>query len=172
MAKNNNTERTNVAVEGSMDEVKKMTTILGIIVAVICIFYIITVIVTKNNGSLKYATHDEISEISYDTILASDIFLKNGTYYVLAYDDSNPYLSLFESYISGYMGLEEHNMVYYVDLNDSFNQKYIGEENSFDKNHLIFTSTTLLKIKDGNIESTYDSETSILEHLKNLTAEA
>lgn len=167
MSKKNNQKR-DVIVETATDEVKKLSTILVAIIGIVCLFYIITVFVTKNNSGLNFNVQDEVSEISYDTILASDIFGKNGTYYVLAYDEENPYVSLFKTYINEYMKLEQHDMVYYVDLSDAFNQKYISDESSFDKNHLAFSSTTLLKINNGNIESTYDTDETIQNYLKNL----
>lgn len=170
MAKKKNIKNQPVVVETASDEVKKLSVILMIIIGIVCVFYIVTVLLTKNNSGLKYSTHDEISEISYDTILASDILSKNGTYYVLVYDEENPYVSLFKTYISKYTSLEQHDMVYYVDYKDALNKKYVSEESSFDKNYLLFSSTTLLKINNGNIEAVYDNDAAIQEQLKSLTA--
>lgn len=170
MAKSKKTKKEEIVVESASDEVRKLTTILTIIIGVVCVFYIITVLVTKNNSNLKYSKEDQISEISYDTILASDITSKKGTYYVLVYEEENPYVSLFQSNLSKYTELETHDMVYYVDLNDALNQKYKGEENSFDTSHFVFSGTTLLKMHDGTIETVYDNEEAIDVHLKDLIA--
>lgn len=168
MAKNKKKEKEKVVVETAADEVKKLTTILMVIIGVVCLFYIITMLITKNNSGLKYSKQDEISEISYDTILASDITTKSGDYYVLIYDKDDPYISLFQSYFSKYAALEIHDMVYYVDLNDALNQKYKGDVSSFDTSHFIFSGTTLLKMHDGSINSIYDTDEAIESYLKDL----
>lgn len=168
MSKEKKIRKKEIIEESATDEVKKLATILVTIVGIVCIFYIITVFVTKRNGDLQYSVQDEISEISYDTILASEITLKKGSYYVLIYERENPYTSLFKSYLSKYTALEKHDMVYFVDLNDALNQKYRGDSSSYEAPNLAFNKITLLKMQDGNIENVYDDEDSIELYLKNL----
>lgn len=168
MAKNKKVNKEPVVIDSATDEVKKLVTILTIVIGIVCIFYIITVFVTKNNGNLKYSKNDSVSEISYDTILASDITRKNGDYYVLVYKNSDQYLTLFKSYISKYVALDNHSDVYYVDILDALNQKYYGENNSFDVNNLVFNDTTLLHMNDGNILDIYDNDEAIESYLKSL----
>ena len=151
------------------NEIKKLSTILISIVGVICIFYIITVIVTKNIGGLKYSVTDEISQISYTDILASDILRKDGAYYVFVEDDMDANLGVYDSYISSYVALENSLPIYYVDLNDALNQKYKSSESDFSVSNLKFNGTTLLKIVDGKVELSFGDNQSIMSHLRLLS---
>lgn len=160
-----------IQIESATGELRKLSTLLIMIVGIICIFYIITVIVTKKNQTLQYQASDEISQISYTDILASDILEKNGTYYVLVEDNEDAYIDLYETYVSSYVALDEHLPVYYVDLNDALNQKYKAEQNNFSVDSLQFKGTTLLKISNNTIESFYEDSISINEHLKLLVTE-
>ena len=160
-----------VETVSATDELRKLSTILIVIVGVICVFYIITVIVTKNNQNLQYQLSDNISQISYTDILASDILKKDVTYYVLVKEKDEPYISLYETYISSYIAKEDYLNVYYVDLNDALNQNYKAVESNFDISNLKFKDTTLLKIANGSIESVYNNNNSINQHLKSLINE-
>ena len=150
----------------SSSELKKLSTILVSVIGVVCIFYIITVVVTKGSGGLKYSTTDEVSQISYTDILASDILRQNGSYYVFVEDDEDINLGLYDSYISSYTSLENSLPIYYVDINDALNQKYKSDENDFSALNLKFSGTSLLKIVDGRIELSFGDTESIMEHLK------
>lgn len=158
-------------IESSTYELRRLSTILISIVGVISIFYIITVIVTRKSGLLHYQISDEISQISYTEILASDILRKDGIYYVLVKDNSDVYISLYETYISSYTSSEEHMQVYSVDLNDALNQNYRAEQNNLSPEKLQFKGTTLLKISNNVIEASYEDSTSINEHLKSLVVD-
>ena len=161
----------NVSVESAANELKKLSILLIVIIGVICFFYILTIIFTKKNQVLKYQNNEEISQISYTDILASDILRKDGTHYVLVKNDDDPYISLYETYISSYISSEEHLPVYYVDLNDALNQGYKSEQSSISVDYLQFSGTTLLKISNHMIESYYEDSASIHNHLKSLVAE-
>jgi len=173
MSKKNNlktadTGREILGVNSAMDELKKISIILASIIGIVCIFYMITIVVTKNNNSLKYSVTDEISQISYTDILASDILRKDGSYYVLVKDNKDAYVELYDMYLSSYVSSENSLAVYYVDLNDAFNQDYRGSETDLSSSKLQFKDTTLLKIVDGKIESSYKNSETISEHLKSL----
>ena len=154
--------------ESASVELRNLFTIIISIVGVICVFYIITMLVTKNNGTLKYQSKGEISQISYTQILASDILNKNGTYYILVENDNDKYISLFKTYISTYVSFDEHLDFYYVDLKDALNKKYLSEKSNISVDDLKFSGTTLLKISNGNIESSYIDSNSINDYLKSL----
>lgn len=163
-----NKVKTDVIQESATDELRKLSTILITIVGIICVFYIITAIVTKKNQSLKYVKDETISQISYTDILASDILRKEGSYYVLVKNPSDVYLPLFETYISAYSRVDNHLRIYSVDLNDALNQSYKADKNHFEADQLQFQDTTLLRISDGSIEAVYETSDSIDEHLKSL----
>lgn len=160
-----------VIPESAGTELKKLSTIFTIIVGIVCLFYIITVFVTKGESGLEYQSDDKISTISYVDILASDIFSKDGTYYVLVKDNEDQYISLYDTYISAYEADEDALNIYYVDLNDALNKKYKSDESNLSKDDLKFNGTTLLKISNGNIDSTYSDSESISGHLRSLISE-
>lgn len=164
-------QKQGMPVESATNELRRLSTILVSIVGIICVFYIVTIIVTKNNESLHYKTSNEISEISYIDILASDILKKEGAYYVLIKDNSDSYISLYEKYVTSYTSTEEHLPVYYVDLNDALNLNYRSEQNDFSIENLKFKGTTLIKVSNHSIESFYEDSASINEHLRSLVIE-
>ena len=166
--KNNEINRVILDDSSTSNEMKKLSTILVSIVGIICVFYIITVIVTKNIGGLKYSVADEISQISYTDILASDILHKDGAYYVFVEDDMDVALGVYDSYISSYVSLENSLPIYYVDINDALNQKYKSADSDFSTSNLKFNGTALLKIVDGKVELSFGDNQSIMGHLRSL----
>lgn len=166
--KSTNRKETQMVSVSATDELRKLSILLISIVGIICIFYIITMFVTKKNQALHYQLNNEISQISYTDILASDILKKDGTYYVLVKDNNDPYVSLYKTYIESYISSEEHLDVYSVDLNDALNQKYKAEQSNLPVDALKFKGTTLLKISNHVIETSYEDSASINEHLKSL----
>lgn len=146
----------------SGNELTKLSTILVCIIGVVCAFYILTVLISKNDSDLHYTSDNKVSQISYTEILGSDILKKNGTYYVLVEDKKDSYIDLFETYISNY---KEHK-VYTVDLNTAFNQKY--KDDNSDIANLKFSGNTLLKITGGQIVESYETNEKINEYLKSL----
>lgn len=169
MRKNNEINRAIQVNFSTSNEMKKLSTILFSIIGIICVFYIITVVVTKNTGGLKYSVTDEVSQISYTDILASDILRKDGTYYVFVEDADDYNLGVYDSYISSYVALENSLPIYYVDLNDALNQKYKASENDFSSSNLKFNGTSLLKIVDGKVELSFGDNQSIMSHLRSLS---
>lgn len=170
LAKTHNKMKQSISVESATSELRRLFIILISIVVIICVFYIITLLVTRKNQTLKYQTNNEVSQISYTDILVSDVLLKDGSYYVLVKNSEDVYMNLYELYISSYISLEEHLPFYYVDLNDAFNQRYKSDQSNFSPENLKFKDTTLLKVSNHMIEASYDNNISISEHLKSLVA--
>lgn len=168
---NVNASKVNASVASATNELRKLSIILISIVGVICIFYIITIVLTKKDQNLKYQITDDVSLISYTDILASDIFDKDGSYYVLVKDNEDFYINLYETYISSYVSSDDHLPVYYVDLNDALNQNYKAEQNNLSRENLQFKGTTLLKISSNNIDASYETSDSINEYLKSLVTD-
>lgn len=163
-----NVQKKSEYIAEATNELKKLLMLIVSVVAILCVFYIATLIVTNKNKMLKYSKDEVASQISYTDILASNILEKDGSYYVLIEDSDDPYIDLYKTYISSYTGKEDNLSVYLVDLNDSLNQKYKADENDFSNENLKFKSTVLLKIVDRKVESYYQDSTSINEHLKSL----
>ena len=168
--KNAKNVKNNVEVVSTSDEMKKLGKIVVSLFIIIGIFYIIAVYVSKNTGNLKFVPSKSVeSNISYETILASDILSKDGEYYVLVNTDSkNPWLETYVKAIEDYKSKDEHLKFYKVDLEDALNKRYVGEENNLEKDNLKFTKKILLKIKDGNIVENYSDSIEIYSHITSL----
>ena len=165
-----NVQKKSEQFEEVRNEIQNLLIIITCIVGIIIILYFITEFVTNKKQLLKYSKVDAVSQISYTDIMASDILRKEGSYYVLVEDENDSYMELYKTYITSYLDIEGHLPVYFVDLNDSLNQKYMAEENDFSSQNLKFKGTVLLKIVDGRVENHYQDSASISEHLKTLVA--
>lgn len=158
----------NIKLEEAKTELRKLVAILVCMIILICIFYVIASVVTKNNSKLKYVSNEEVSQISYTDILASDILNKNGAYYVLVKESDNQYVGLFETYVSSYKTKTDSLPVYFVDLDNALNKKYIAEQSNFASDALKFKGTTFLKINDHKVEFAYETNDEINAHMKEL----
>jgi hypothetical protein len=150
-------------------DIKKLSLYILIIMAVLLVFYGITVIVT-NNQSTNEENSEQTTVIDYEKILVKNIYTqKEETYYVFASmpDDTN--LSSYESSISTYSELKNSLKVYTVDLSDAFNKKYVSDESNFNDEYPIFKETTILKIENKKITETYEGEEQISAILNILT---
>ncbi len=150
-------------------EVTKFIRIIVIVAVVFVIFYILTSLMTKDN-SLKYTPSQTTpAVIQYDEIILSQIFnQKEDTYFVLAEEKDDPYLSLFENLLTQYQ-LQDGGIPYYTaDLSSAFNQRFIKDAPSFDPEHFMLAGTTLLKIQNHTIIEHYEVSESILEYLQSI----
>lgn len=145
---------------------------LFIVVAVIVIFYGITVLLTKNKK--ESITDNNIPEatIQYEEILVGEIFNQKETeYYVLAYasDNGQTYISSLNTYSK----LENATKSYQIDLTSGFNKKYVSSENNFEGQYPTFGETTLLKIVDKQIVEKYTGSdiTTQIEKMTNMGKE-
>ena len=80
-------------------------------------------------------------------------------------------LDLYNQYISSYNKLDSHLKVYKVNLSEDFNKSYIGEESHLSGDNIKdikVTGTTLIRIKDKEISSSYENSEDITKKLKEL----
>ena len=80
-------------------------------------------------------------------------------------------LDLYNQYISSYNKLDSHLKVYKVNLSEDFNKSYIGEESHLSGGNIKdikVTGTTLIRIKDKEISSSYENSEDITKKLKEL----
>lgn len=157
----------------SDNEFYKLIRIVLLLVILFGIFYGVTYFVTKNQkNTTDNSTEDKIAAIQYDKILVGTIFnQKRNEYYVLLdKQDSNDY-TLYNSYATTYASKEKALKVFTVDMNDSFNKEFYGEESNITEELSEFkiNKATLLKIKDGSIVEQYEGKDSIVNHMKELT---
>lgn len=152
------------------NEATNLIKIILIVSAIFLIFYGITVIVTKNKKETAPETQDTV--IQYDEILLGTLFEQsNSEYYVLVTKSDDEYLTTYTTYLTTYKSKENATRFYTSNLDSGFNKTYIAEESILDTNTLTelkFKESTLLKIKDKKIVSSYEGNVKIIEHLKTL----
>ena len=161
-------------IKEEKSELKKLFILIGIIAALFIIFYAAITIANKNKLNQIFPSDDSLGETEFDysKIMVGNMLTQNkDEYYVLAYktedDESNPYaddISEYESYKYDYK-------IYTIDLNDVFNKKYVADESNFDDDNVIFSKTTLVKVKKGKVEETFTADEKIVEELKYVAKE-
>jgi len=151
------------------DEMVKLIRIFLIIVVVFMLFYALTVTISnkKNKPNIE---NNNADSIQYAEILLGTIFnKKENSYYVLAEfkDEEKNY----SSYINEYNKKEDALNIYYVDMNDAMNSKYINDEENItnDISNLKISKTTLFKIENGQIVEHYSGNEKILEYFEKVT---
>ena len=159
----------------STDEIRKLLIIIGAVCAVMLAFYFITEVVVKNKKNSNNNNQNDIKVepvIQYEQILMGSLFNQNESdYYVLVYDKDDAMLDLYNQYISSYNKLDSHLKVYKVNLSEDFNKSYIGEESHLSGDNIKdikVTGTTLIRIKDKEISSSYENGEDITKKLKEL----
>lgn len=151
------------------DEYKKLIILIVIIALVFLIFYIATSIFTKDNNDDIFNNDLNTTEIQYDEIIIGNMFNKSGEYYVLLLGENDPYIELFNSYVTT---IKTNKKIYTVDLDSAFNKKYIADEYSYDKDNFKTKGTLLVRIDDNKIKDHYESREDILNKLKQLSESA
>lgn len=140
-----------------------------IVLVVAALFYLITIIVSKNKTQSTSKTKEE-SVIQYDSIIIGNMFQqKEKEYYVLLKDKNDTYLSYYETYINNYKQKDSALKIYNVDLQSAFNKKYYGKENKINKENFMIKETTLLKIKNSEIEESYQGNEEISKKLEEIS---
>ena len=158
----------------STDEIRKLLIIIGAVCAVMLAFYFITEVVIKNKDKSNNNQNDIKIEpdIQYEQILMGSLFNQNESdYYVFVYDTEDAMLDLYNQYISSYNNLDSHLKIYKVNLSEDFNKSYIDEESHLSGSNIRdvkVTGTTLIRIKDKGISSSYEGSEQIVNKLKEL----
>lgn len=156
------------ATDGS--EVTRLIRVVIIITVIFLAFYILTLFLTKKDNSSK--NEEKTTTIQYDEIILGTLLSqKQSEYYVLVYESEDPYLKVLENYVSLYGKQDEKIKVYTANLNNVFNESYIGEKLSATGTNVAdfkFKNTTLVKIKDKKVVETYDTLDKITNHFKSL----
>ncbi len=151
------------------DEVKKLIKIFAFILILFGVFYSLTLFLTKPKELPK---EEQEIEILYDEILLSQIFnQKKDVYYVLVLFDGDYYGNVYKQYFEKFRGRDDYIDYYKVNINDGFNYKFISEESKLDSKNvssLKFKESTLLKIENKRIVSSFEGFEKIINHLEQL----
>lgn len=143
--------------------IKNFIIILTIVLAVtIALYFITKYAVKKDTSSDTSTTETTETSISYDTCIVGNMLNKNeAEYYVIIYNSNDSNATTYSGYVTSYKALDNHLAVYTVDLSNSLNEKYYSAEEtnttSTNINDLKFGDITLLKIKDGKIDKSYQT---------------
>ena len=155
------------------DEGTKLVKIIVIILILFAIFYFLTGYVSKymNKRNNKVNTTPETAVIQYDKIMIGEILNQSSDeYYVLLNYEDDYYQELYDSYITTYKNVGDHLDIYTVNLDDSFNHKYISEDENLKPEKISdfrIHDKAFLKITDHKITDVYKGE-EIANQLKEL----
>lgn len=138
------------------------------------IFYIITSLVTKKDGNLENQENVYEATIQYDKILVSNILNQSPhEYYVLVYFEDDMYFDLYNTYLSIYATTVEGAVPYYlVDMSEVFNEYFIADDSNLkvtDSKDFKFKDTTLIRVIDGKVVSTYETREDITSKFGRMT---
>lgn len=151
--------------------IKKAIICFAILVVIIGIFYGITTLVVNNKNKKEESNeNNSYTNIQYDEIIVSNILKQTASdYYVLATtkndDNYKQYISDFTTYTTKKNALPS----YRIDLDNSFNKKYLQDESNFDNELPVFSGSTLIRVTGGSITEIYESSeiSSAISHLVN-----
>lgn len=155
------------------DEGSRLFKIIVIILILFAIFYFLTGYVSKymNKRNNQVDNTPVTAIIQYDKIMIGEILNQSPSeYYVLLNYSDDPYQSLYDSYITTYKNEGDHLDIYTVDLDDSFNKKYLSEEENLQPEKIAdfrIQNKALLKVTDHKITDVYQND-SIASELKEL----
>ena len=149
----------------SENEVIKLVKIVGAVLVLFGLFYLITVLVKKEEPK-KDSTP---VEIQYEEILLATLLdQKEADYYVLAYEEKDKNLGTYSLYLSKYETVSNALKYYTVNINDGFNALFIDEEENLkvtDISKLKLNKTVLFRITKGKITETYSDPEKIDSYL-------
>lgn len=147
-------------------QIRKFVIILFCVAVVSFLLYFIS-----SKYLIKDGVHDEASTpeetLSYSNVNVGNIFNRPyDEYYILAYDPDSLEASYYASLLNNFD--IKKGKIYFLDLSNSINKKYIGEEsNKKAKNpsEIKLKEPTLIKIKNAKIDVYLDSRDEIDKEL-------
>lgn len=157
------------------NEMLKLIFVVIIVAVVFVIFYIIALFVIKKDDEVINNETTKEVVIQYDKILATNILeQKPNEYYVLVYDKDDKYVDLYLTYLNLYKAkkMDEAVPYYTVDLYDVFNSQFVSDKSNLnvkDSKDFKFNQTTLLRIIDGKVISTYETKDVIVAKFGRMT---
>lgn len=172
---NKNNKMKNNSIFSSDNEMAKLILLIVIVAIAFAIFYVITLFVVKKDEK-ETPTSEQTTEatIQYQKILVSNVLSqKENEYYVLAYKNDDKYAESYKNNLTYYAMTKEDSVpYYYIELDNSFNKSFISESSKLnveDVKDMRFSQTTLLRIKDGKIISTYEGKDNIVGKLDRMS---
>lgn len=145
------------------DEVGRLIKMVVIVTVIFLVFYVITLIVTKEKEVEKEKTP---ATIQYEEILLGNILNQSSdNYYVLVFDEDDEYTIYYETKLSS-----QKTKHYTVNIDNPLNKKFIDEKSNLNVSNikdLKVSQSTLFEIKNKKIVNTYEGN-KIVEYLDSL----
>lgn len=159
------------------NEMTKLIILILIVAVIFSIFYVVTLFVTKKDDDANILDSDNgVTEtvIDYDKILAGNILSqKDNEYYVLVCFKDDDYVDYYKNYLQVYKSNVDGAVpFYYVDANSTLNSAFVSDSSKLsvtDAKNFRFSQTTLLRIKDGKVISSYEGYDNITGKLGRMT---
>lgn len=164
-------KKINTGVNEETSDFKRLLIILGIVVVVIIgVYFVSKLIVDKRKEN---SNNNEIitGKIDYDIVSVGTILNRPyDEYYVMVYNGEDTDAMYYSSLITAYQAKEKSLKIYYCDLSNTLNSKYIstsdkGNSNAKKTEEFSFGKVTLMKIKEGKITSYIENLDKIAEVL-------
>lgn len=170
----NKSKKKNNSIFSSDNEMAKLILLIIIVALAFGIFYVITLFVVKKDKTEPTTEQTTEAVIQYQKILVSNIFSQNPEeYYVLAYTSNDEYVEAYKNNLTYYtMAVDNSVPYYFIELDNSLNKSFIAEKsklNVTNSQDIRFSQTTLLRIKEGKIISTYEGKDNITGKLDRMT---
>lgn len=157
-------------IKESSNELKQLAILVVVILAILGIIYLVSLLFEKKDYSSIFDNSLEVSEIQFDEILVGTMLKQNeNSYYVLVMDDEDPYYDVLTTYMETYRKQEYKDKIYTVMLNNIFNKNSKSE--STDLSKLEFSTSTLVKVVNGEIKESYLDSYEISEIILKMTKE-
>lgn len=145
------------------DEITNLIKIFGLVATIFIVFLGITYLMTSNK-ELEIPKPTYSNEIQFSEILVGEILTRNASeYYVLAFLEDDTYATVYDAYLTK---MNEKSAIkrYDVNLDRFFNVAYVAEKSNVVEK-LIFSETTVLKVKDGKVVEVYEGKEDIIKYL-------
>lgn len=156
----------------AIDNGNEMFRFIKLIIIVTIVFLLFYVLTSFLNKEEVVEEPKIVAEIQYETILVGNVLnQKNDSYYVLVRKADDINAGLYQTYINLYKNTSEAKIVYYADLDNPLNLRFVSNESNFEIENILdlkLKETTLLEINEGKIKNAYDDKDSIKEILSSI----
>ena len=164
---NKNTKIKNSSI-GDENQLGNFIKLIIIVAVLFLAFYLLTLIINKEEKK----TEDKAT-IQYDTILVGNIASQpKESYYVLVSESTDTNNGLYKTYIDLYTKANSNARVYYADLDNPLNAKFVSEDSNLLVSNILdlkLKDTTLIEVEDGKIKNAYEGEDTVKSILKEMS---
>lgn len=176
MAKKSETKRIKKEkyhTDEQLEAIRFVKILLVLVILIVGIYFLTRAFVTKDLFNKKETDNTVQGEINYNTTLIGSMFSKpEEEYYVMIYDTENINAVYYSGLASNYSRKEKALKVYFADLNNGLNKKYVAKENenvnvnTIDFDEFKVGELALIKVSKGKIVKALTEEEEIAKELE------